>query len=245
MLTYIYDGSFEGILTAIFEAYYRHQVPEWIESEQLLQQNFLTEYVYIKTDAGKADRVYNSILRKISGKALENVYHVYLSEEPDAGTLIYKYLRLGWKMGSRVDLHLADDTVRMVDNINRRLENELHRLLGFVRFRQVEGGIFYSAISPDNNIVELLAPHFAERLSDQNWIIHDVKREIAAMYNMKEWIISEFSVEEIPRDTLAENEYAKLWKQFFNTIAIKERENPELQKRLMPKRYWKHITEKW
>jgi probable DNA metabolism protein len=245
MLTYVYDGSFEGILTAIFEAYYRHEVPDQIESEQLLQQNFITRYVYIKTDAEKADRVYKSILQKISGKALDNAYHVYLSEEPDAGTLIYKYLRLGWKMGGRVDLHLADDTVRRVDNVNRRLENELHRLLGFVRFRQVEGGIFYSAISPDNNVVELLAPHFAERLSDQNWIIHDVKREIAAMYNMKTWIISEFSVEDIPRDTAAENEYAKLWKQFFNTIAIKERENPELQKRLMPKRYWKHMTEKW
>lgn len=245
MLTYVYDGSFEGILTAVFEAYYRHEEPDLIESEQCLQQDFLTRYVFIKTDSKKADRVYNSIWQKISGEALKNVYHVYLSEEPDAGTIIYKYLRLGWKMGSRVDLHLADDTVRRVDDINRRVGYEVHRLLGFVRFRQVEGGIFYSAISPDNNIVELLAPHFAERLADQNWIIHDVKREIAAMYNMKTWIVSEFSAEDIPKDTAAENEYAQLWKQFFNTLAIQERENPKLQKRLMPKRYWKHITEKW
>ncbi|MEN6315177.1 MAG: TIGR03915 family putative DNA repair protein [Clostridiaceae bacterium] len=245
MITYMYDGSFEGLLTAVFEAYSRKAEPAFIIPEQGLQQNLLMEYVPIITDTAKSDRVYTSIWRNISEEALKNVYHTYLSNDPDAGTLIYRYLKLGWKMGSRVDLHLADDTVFKVLDINRRLEFEVHRLMGFVRFRQVEGGIYYAALSPDNNVVELLAPHFAERLSDQNWIIHDVKRELAALYNKKTWIMSEFSVADLPSDTEEEAQYVKLWKEFFNTLAIPSRRNPKLQRQLLPRRYWEHLTEKW
>ena len=245
MLTYIYDGSFEGILTAVFEAFSRKQVPDAILSEHGLQQDITSSYIFIDTDCAKSDRVYNSIWRNISEDALKNCYHAFLSEDPQAGTLIYRYLKLGWRMGSRVDLHLSDNTVFNMMSINRRLEFEVHRLTGFVRFRQVEGGIFYSTISPDNNVVELLAPHFAERLSDQPWIIHDIKREIAALYNTKTWIVSEFSADDIPLSTEDEKLYSVLWKQFFKTLSIPSRENPKLQRQLMPRRYWDHLTEKW
>lgn len=244
MLTYVYDGSFEGILTAVFEAYYRKEDPDAILAEKGLQQDFTTSYTFITTDPVKSDRVYASIRRNISEDALKNIYHILLSEEADAGTLIYRYLKLGWKMGGRVDLHLSDNTVFRVMDINRRLEHEVHRLLGFVRFRQVEGGIFYSSISPDNNVVELLAPHFEERLSDQKWIIHDVRREVAALYNSKNWIVSEFSADDIPCSTEDEKRFAGLWKEFFNALEIPSRKNPKLQRRLMPRRYWDHLTEK-
>jgi len=245
MLAYVYDGSFEGLLTAIFEAYSQKREPECILSEQGLQQDLLMQYVHIETDPIKSDRVYTSIWRNISQETLKNVYHVYLSGNLDAGTLIYRYLKLGWKMGSKVNLHLADDAVFKVMDMNRRLEFEVHRLMGFVRFRQVEGGIYYAALSPDNNVVELLAPHFAERLADQKWIIHDVKRELAALYNSKTWIMSEFSVADRPDDTEEETQYVKLWREFFNTLAIPSRTNPKLQRQLLPRRYWEHLTEKW
>lgn len=245
MLAYIYDGSFEGLLTSVFEAYYHKEEPDVIVPERGLQQDLLMKYIHIRTDSVKSDRVFASIRSKISNKALQNVYHAYLSEEPDAATIIYRYLKLGWKMGSRVDLHLSDNTVFRMMDINRRLEFEVHRLMGFVRFRQMEGGIYYASLSPDNNVTELLAPHFAERLSDQRWIIHDVKRELAALYNTKTWIMSDFSVSDIPGATEDETKYAKLWKEFFNTLAIPSRTNPKLQRQLLPRRYWDHLTEKW
>jgi len=245
MIVYVYDGSFEGLLTSIFEAYYKKEEPSAIVRGDGLQQDLLARYVYIETDPVRSDRVYTSIRKKISEEALKNVYHVFLSEDPEAGTIIYRYLKLGWKMGKRVDLHLSDEAVFRVMDINRRLEFELHRLLGFVRFRQLEGGIYYSSINPDNNIVELLAPHFAERLSDQNWIIHDVKRKRAALYNKTDWVITEFDIKDIPGNTAEEKQYSRMWKEFFNTLAIQSRNNPKLHRQLLPRRYWDHLTEKW
>ena len=34
-----------------------------------------------------------------------------------------------------------------------------------------------------------------------------------------------------------------LWKSFFNSIGIKERNNYKVQRNFMPKKYWKYITE--
>jgi hypothetical protein len=34
-----------------------------------------------------------------------------------------------------------------------------------------------------------------------------------------------------------------LWREYFREIAIKERMNPRLQAKLMPRRYWKHLVE--
>ncbi len=121
----------------------------------------------------------------------------------------------------------------------------MHRLMGFVRFRQVEGGIYYASIGPDHNVIQLLAPHFVERLSDQKWIIHDVKREIAALHNRGKWLLTGFTADDIPADTPEEKQYKRLWKEFFNTLAIPERINPKLQRRLLPRRYWEHLPEKW
>jgi probable DNA metabolism protein len=245
MLAYIYDGSFEGLLTAIFEAYCRERKPELILSKKNLQFSFLDEFIAIGTEPEKSDRVCRSIRENISRGSLRHVYLVFLSEHPEAGTIIYNYLKYGWKVGSRVDLHISDDRVFKVHDISRRVELELHKLMGFVRFRQVEGGLYYAAIKPDNNIVELLAPHFAERLADQRWIIHDAGRDVAALYNTRTWVVSDFSADELPAPTEEETENSRLWKEFFNTLAIPSRYNPKLQRQLMPKRYWDHLVEKW
>lgn len=244
MLQYIYDGSFDGLLTAIYEAYYRRQIPDNMLSEDSLQQNFLIEKVYIETDEEKSGKVYASIEAKISEHALKNCFYVFLSERPDRGTMIYKYLRLGWKIGEEIDKNLSDNAVLTVHKICQQVTKEVHRMLGLIRFSQLNNGAYYSQIEPDNDIVGLMAPHFAERMSDEYWIIHDVKRNIGVMYNKKEWIIRDLNIKGEIIFCDEEKDYQKLWKEYFNTIAIKNKINLKLQKQHMPIRYWKHLVEK-
>ena len=49
MIYYIYDGSFEGMLTAVYESYIRHECPEKILKGDCLQDNLFVEYVFIDT----------------------------------------------------------------------------------------------------------------------------------------------------------------------------------------------------
>ena len=40
-----------------------------------------------------------------------------------------------------------------------------------------------------------------------------------------------------------EAQYRRLWRRFYDTIAIRERENPRLRMSHMPKRFWGTLTE--
>lgn len=244
MLYYIYDGSFDGLLTAIYEAYYRRENPDKIIFQDDYQENFLVTKRIINTDEEKARRVYNSITEKISNYALRNTFYVFLSEIEDAGTYIYNYLKLGWKLGRDVDSYLSDNRVLQIQKIAQRVAGERHRMLGLIRFRKLQGDVYYAPFKPQYNTVGLVAEHFAKRLSQERWIIHDVVREIAVVYKSNEWIIRDMDFKDAPILSKDETIYQELWKGYFNSIAIKNRINPKLQRRCMPKKYWDFLVEK-
>ncbi len=243
MLDFVYDGSFNGLLTAIYEIYYRRQVPQ-----QLLSRSSQTPKLFVReeriiTDETKAGKVYEAIDNKISSRSLRHIYYAYLSEHMEAGIWIYHYLHLGWKLGNKLDLLLSDERVHRIHRLSQKVSMERHRLLGLLRFQLLRGNIYYAALEPDHNIVELLAPHFAARMADQNWVIHDVSRDLAAVFNRKEWLATDFTRQHRLELLKEEEYYQQLWQEYYNSMAISSRINPRLQKRCMPQRYWKHLVE--
>ena len=84
-----------------------------------------------------------------------------------------------------------------------------------------------------------------KRFSDQNFIIHDLKRNTAIIYNKKNVTITEFNKEDanIFLNSNSDGYFENLWKTFYSSVNIKERENPKLRRQYMPKRYWNHLTE--
>lgn len=70
MIQYIYDGSFDGLLTSIYEAYYRKEKIDDIVPEDSVEENFLVEKIYMETDREKAEKVYVAIENKISKNPL-------------------------------------------------------------------------------------------------------------------------------------------------------------------------------
>ena len=244
MIVYIHDGSFDGLLTSIYEAFYSDIKPEEIVSQEEFIENFLAEKIYIKTDIEKAKSVYHAIEEKISYQSLKKVFYTYLSEIPGIGIMILKYLQLAFKIGKEVDLNLANEDVLNIDKIFRRVGKERHRITGILRFKKIKEDILYAQIEPDHNVVALLAPHFVDRLASENFIIHDTKREIGVFYNKEEWIVK--SIEKPDPFLVKDKEeiYEDLWRVYFDSISIKSKINPKLQKINMPMRYWKHLTEK-
>lgn len=243
MIVYIYDGTFEGLLTSIYEAYYRHENPDDIIPMDRLENNFLYQRYIIKTDPNKARKVYKSIQEKISEEALKRVFYAYLSELAGSGGAILNYLRIGFKIGKDIDNNLAHDAVFTMDKINLKVSGERHAILGLLRFRMLENNILYASFEPQYNITGLIAPHFANRLANENWVIHDIKRNIAALYNKKEWIISEFNLEDNLIIHEEEEDYQEMWRSYYKHISIASRKNLRLKKNNMPMKYWKHLVE--
>lgn len=243
MLVYLYDSTWDGLLSAIYEAYARREVPERILPVSQHALNWLDHTVEITTDPAKAAKVARSIPLKISNQASQHADRVFRTSDSDKATLIYQYLRLGYQFGRSVDNHLQEDAVRQVHEVSRRVGFEVHRFQGLLRFVKTSWGAYYAQFKPDNHITDLLAPHFAERLADQNWIIHDTRRQVAALYNGQNWILTDALPEALIAQQDSEQHYQAMWRTYFQHIAISERKNLRLQRQFLPARYWQDLTE--
>lgn len=241
-IVYLYDNSFEGFLTCIYKAYYSRENPTYIITKEE-QIDFLVQTIYVDTDYEKSEKVYRAIQDKISYLGLRKVFIVFLSEEKEMGTIILNYLRIAFKMGPQIDDYNIHPAVIGIDKIYKRVSHERHRLLGLARFKELENGIFYSQLEPDYNVVSLLAPHFADRLKNERWIIHDIKRGIAVFYNKKEWVLKSIEEPESFVISESEEEYQDMWREYYKHIAIGNRKNTRQKKAYMPTRYWKHLVE--
>ena len=114
---------------------------------------------------------------------------------------------------------------------------------GFVRFSDLADKTLYAKIEPDHNILPLLIGHFRSRLGAFNRIIHDVKRGRAALYFRGRLIFAPLTQQKALEFAGGEAAVQGLWRHFFKTAAIKERTNPELQRRNVPLKYRRHLTE--
>lgn len=229
-------------MTAIFESYIRKPAPSAIVGQQH-QQMLGTFYETIPTDNGKAERVIEGIQNRVGGDAYERVWTSFLSCNPEKSNIIYQYIRFAMKLGPAVRRHITDERVIAIEKLSSLVSKESYQLIQFVRFSRMEGGAYYAKITPENDVISLMMPFFADRFNIQPFLIHDANRQIAGIYNTKEWYI--VSTEDLQLPDYAEDEklYRQLWKRFYDTIAIKERINPSLRRQHMPKKYWRNITE--
>ncbi len=244
MKEYVYDNSFDGLLTAIFDAY-----PEKgsikLTKESCYTPNLLYESITVQTDQDKADRVYNSLYNKLSYTTLSNVYHLYLCDADDIDTLIFNYIKLCYKHSDNINLAKNNDIIRAVDKYTKRVYGEAHRFQGFVRFKEIAPLVFYAKVEPDHNILPLIINHFKERFSDQHFIIHDLKRKYAIVYDLKEAYLQDLSLKEGQRlSKLTDTDsFENLFKSFYQSITLKERHKERQMRSYMPSRYWKHLIE--
>lgn len=243
MKMFTYDGSFEGLLSCVYEGYYKFK-PEKIIKKKNYLVNFLEEEVFIETNIEKYTKVYNAINEKLGEETLKKIYTVFLSDIEESSIIIFNYIVIAFKIGPKINMYKHNVYVNEMDKIERRVKGEAHRFKGFVRFKDFNG-FLYSKIEPDHDILELLMGHFIGRFNNEKFIIYDEKRDKAIIYNGEvDSIIMNArlkfkGIEELNSDDF----YEDLFKLYFKATTIKERENKNLQRNMMPKRYWKNIVE--
>jgi probable DNA metabolism protein len=238
----LFDGSIEGFMCVIFSIYY--DKIEYVDIVDDDSQQMLGVMVkFIEVDYEKADRVIKGIKTKISANALSCITSCFLSSSKDRFLSLSKYIRLGFKLGPKVDLFLQDNDVAQVKRLAQRTDGEAHKLTGFCRFSHLATDIWYCRITPDNNVLQILAQHFMDRLGSQRWVIHDAKRGLAAIYDGQGCGIFDAPLSVDLELSKEEEKFTKLWKTFFDTIAIEERKDYKRQRGMLPLRYRANMTE--
>lgn len=236
---YQLDGTEACFLTAVFLAY--RDETAYLSSLPYLQVCLGERLIVVAADEEKAARVARKV-KSIDASALFDVQTVLRSNAADKEQTAFFYLKELVETGRSVRGKLSVDCVRKTMEIRGQVLGEVHRLKGFLRFAETANGVMYAPCSPDHDVVELLVPHFVNRLQGLAFAIHDRARGKAALYNGRECVLAQVGDADLIL-TGREEAFSALWKKYYRTVNIPARKNERQRLGYMPKRYWKFLTE--
>ncbi|MBQ4067889.1 MAG: TIGR03915 family putative DNA repair protein [Lachnospiraceae bacterium] len=252
------EDSYDGILTAVYDAFNYRGRSVYITVDSEYNFELFAEYVEIRTDYDKSAKVINTIENKISKEALYMVYGVAISAERDKCNVILAFIMSGLKEGGSITKKLTNPYVQRCYDIRKKVSNEAHFYNEILRFEEIAGNVLCAKISPVANVMVSVMEHFTDRFPEENFLIYDDNRRICGVHQRSQrYFIREnvdldeliYKWKEIRCDLSIDksggfsDSYTQLWKVFFDSISIKERENYKLQRNNLPLKYRKHITE--
>lgn len=246
-MIYLYDGSFYGLLTCVYEHYYVEEANEIFDTHRFMG-TLIDESKFIDTDDEKATKVEAAIRDKFSMIGYMDMYRSFLSDETYKDCYILTYIVNGFKYGAKMDRLYSEPFVLKIRELSRRVGFEAHRFNGLLRFVEKKP-FLYAEFEPDNDILELIAEHFSDRFLNERIIIHDLKREKAVFAYEGKWMIHDIhgqsGLTEVQSSKITTGEVLlqQLWQGYFDHIGIEGRKNLKLQQSFVPLKYRKHLLE--
>ena len=239
-MIYFYDGSKEAFYTAFLLAYPDEEAVLTSGSKQL---GIGQKTVFVRADPARAKQAERR-LEELDPECVKELDLLLRSGQPNRDTVAFGYFKLIAARGGPVRRMLAEDAVIAARECMQRVRFEIHRFHGFLRFMESACGALYAPVSPDNDICDLLVPHFRARLPQYPFVIHDVKRRKAAVYDGANTFLAPLDRAEIVLSA-DEKTWQDLWKKYYHSVNIPSRERLRQMRGYMPVRYWKFLPEKF
>jgi len=191
-------------------------------------------------------------LFELSPMAFDLFLYAWMSELPvekEAVGFVRKVLSAAEKAVVSEQKNLAEEAASDMGDSNTlavhsavyKVQREIDRMRGLLRFFPDENGCYIARCEPDHFILPALAQYFSARFGEFSWAIIDEKRGLR---------LSRMPPEDakLVRETgnaqgAGGDEWEDLWRHYHTTINNEERKNPDLQRQFMPKRYWKYLPE--
>ena len=257
------ENSVEGMLTAIYDGFviknkrfsgrsmdllaeYHDNIEIYLEENY--EYEMFAEYIMIKTDEEKAEKTASAIQQKIGDEVWHMTLRALCHFDNRRGTQVFGFLVRGFRMGNGVINMLHDPYVMSVMELARKAANEAHFFVEFIRFEE-RNHILYSRIEPKCNVLPLIGEHFSDRFPNEDFIIYDAVKKLSVVHKKYEKLFlvrdNELTFpDEKGNELIRETEdYRKLWKTYFETIAIEARKNRKCQRSMLPLWYRKNMTE--
>jgi len=238
MSNYTYDGSWDGLLSAIFRVYKEPNAVIQNPRDELS----MFEGEHIKTNYEHAERLNRGMKRLDSNNPIF-VYRAFCAEYDGFETDLLLSLRLGFEQNANPFWQRQYPFIQRVAEAETKTGREAHRFLGLVRFVSAGGNLYVGDIEPDCNILSLIGDHFYDRFNDQRIILRDTKRRLALVSEPPNgWWITELPEGEIP-PLPDDKEFTEMWKGYTHALANPERVNRKLQRNFVPLKHRKNLPE--
>jgi len=196
-------------------------------------------------------------LYELSVDAYYTAIHAVMSELPIKEE-IYRFIEKVKRAADRKDAAKAafdrgDMDVLAVQRAAYKVQHEIHRLTGLLRFNPDQNGVFIARCGPDHFILPALAEHFTLRFGETPWAIIDKKRGLCLCRESggETRLIPLGSDLDSTHSSLRlnkENEgpvdsWEELWRLYHRSVNNEGKKNLRLQRQFMPERYHEYLPE--
>ncbi len=251
MTVFRYDKSFDGLLTAVFDAYFRRCFPDAIVGDGEPLPMFAEDVHNVLTDSDKSSRVWGGLMKKVPAYIRNMFMYAWLSEQEGSDGLIFRYICKVFAARENITANFGDDDILQLKKLADRVSREGEHMRQFIRFQKASDGTYFAPVAPQFNALPLAVEYLKDRFADQKWLVYDTKRRYGYMYDMKkvtevtlskddDLIDGKLSDEMMAAD---ERQFQSMWRTYHKALTIKERINSRLQRQHMPRKYWKYLTE--
>ncbi|GAA4454267.1 TIGR03915 family putative DNA repair protein [Rurimicrobium arvi] len=251
MKQYVFDGSWTGLLTAVFECFERRERNVRLVHTDHYQPQMFDESFIVFSEDQKASRVDRGLQKCLKQVMYRKLFCTFLSGLPECYNLLLHLMIRIFSGEEHLMDNYGDEAVLYVTQTAKSVEREKHRMKAFVRFEKTDDGMFFALVEPDFNVLPLIVDFFRNRYADQNWLIYDTKRKYGLYYDQRsvaEVTIGAVSATPHSIATIAydtdEEQYKTLWREYFRSTNIPARRNMKLHLQHVPRRYWKYLVEK-
>ncbi|QKJ27395.1 TIGR03915 family putative DNA repair protein [Aliarcobacter cibarius] len=237
----VYDGTFEGFLSLVYEVYYKKLKPIKIY-RTLPNEMIFDDIIKIDTTKEEYEKVLNALKIKFPNEMIEKILNIFMCDSKDFELALLEYIIIGFKESKQL-FNINNSCVFYLNSLEKELFRNVHKMTGFIRFEELEDKTLYAKIESKFNVVYFLGKHFLKRFNNQNFIIHDINRKLAFIKIENDFSIQEVAYFDEPIYSSNEEKFQKLWKSFFKGVTINERTNLKLQTQMVPLLYRTYMSE--
>lgn len=248
---FLCEDSVDGIFTGVYDAWDSRLGHENVKLALKGEANYelFASYREVETDREKAEKVANTLRRRLGSEDYYHIYQAALSRDGRKAAAIYRTVAAGLagRRSGSVMQYLQNPDICRVFELSRTTGNEAHRYYQFLRFRELESGVLFSEIKPENDVLPLIGEHFSDRFPGEHFLVYDRTHHTFLVHEAyKQWALvtgEELNREAIGKISEDEAQFAVLWKGFCRSVAIMERKNLRLQQQFLPMKFRAFMTE--
>ena len=250
MTIFVCRDTMAGILCGVYDAWMSRlgHGNVALELEDQGNMQMFCQYRQVEETEEKTEKVIRAVREKAGQEACEMIFRVSLSREEGKADRIYRFLVYALNSRRKITDMLQIPAVYEVFRIDRNVGNEAHQFIQFSRFSRTREGILVCTVRPKNDVIILMAPHFADRVPGEHWIIYDEGRNKAVVHKADEgWIVVWTDTDQWKENLTGstdQKEFEELWKVFHRAVAITERTNYVCQRGHLPLWYRSHMTDR-
>lgn len=241
------EDSLEGIFTSIYDAFvYKNKMRAPYTDNITIAvgegcMSLFSKEIPVEASADKVAKTVRTIQTRLGYSVYDTLFSALCHFDEDRASVVLGYLVRAFSQGGNILDHLSDSYVMRVMELSRKVENERQKFYGFLRFQDM-GTVLLARIEPKCNLVPLMMEHFTNRFPNENFIIYDEKRKLAAVHEAYHSCVLVTGEDlHIPKED--DDYFETLWKQYFKTMEIEARHNERCQNNLVPKWYRKYMGE--